>query len=212
MADLRALSQAVIEGDLESCRTLTRQAIEEGIDPVVIFREALVPGMDVVGRKMSAGEYYIPEVLLAARAMKGANEIIRPLLAENPSAPPVGRVILGTVFGDLHEIGKDLVGMMLEGAGFEVTDLGSNVSPEKFVAAAREKHAGIVALSALLTTTIFAMGDVIKALEASGLRGQVKVMVGGGAVTQQFADGIGADGFSPDAVGAVDLARGLVRM
>ncbi len=210
MADLQALTQAVIGGDLEACRTLTRQAIEAGIDPVVIFRDALVPGMDDVGRKMSTGECYIPEVLLAARAMKGANEILRPLLAENPAAQPVGRVILGTVFGDLHEIGKDLVKMMLEGAGFEVTDLGSNVPPEKFVAAAREKHAGIVALSALLTTTIYAMGGVLQALEAAGLRGQVKVMIGGGAVTQQFAHEIGADGFSPDAVGAVDVARGWV--
>jgi 5-methyltetrahydrofolate--homocysteine methyltransferase len=211
VADLQALNQAVIVGDLESSEKLTRQAIDEGIDPQVIFRDALIPGMEVVGRKMNAQEYYIPEVLLSARAMKGATDILRPLLADNPAAQPVGRVVLGTVFGDLHEIGKNLVGMMLEGAGFEVTDLGTNVSPEKFVAAVRDKNARIVALSALLTTTIVRMGDVIKALDAAGLRPQVKVMVGGGAATQQFADEIGADGFSPDAAGAADLAKGWVK-
>jgi 5-methyltetrahydrofolate--homocysteine methyltransferase len=211
VADLQALNQAVIVGDLESSQKLTRQAIDEGIDPQVIFRDALIPGMDVVGRKMNAQEYYIPEVLLSARAMKGATDILRPLLADNPAAQPVGRVVLGTVFGDLHEIGKNLVGMMLEGAGFEVTDLGTNVSPEKFVAALRDKNAHIVALSALLTTTVGRMGDVIKALDSAGLRKQVKVMIGGGAATQKFADEIGADGFSPDAAGAADLAKGWAK-
>ncbi|MFH1742434.1 MAG: corrinoid protein [bacterium] len=211
MADLQALNQAVILGDLESSQKLTRQAIDAGIDPQIIFRDALISGMNVVGRKMGAGEYFIPEVLLSARAMKGATDILRPLLADNPSAQPVGRVVLGTVFGDLHEIGKNLVGMMLEGAGFEVTDLGMNVSAEKFVAAIRERNAHIVALSALLTTTIERMGDVIKAIDEAGLRGQVKVMVGGGAVTQEFAEKIGADGFSPDAAGAADLAKGWVK-
>src|SRR5512141_1109631 len=146
--DLQALSQAVIVGDLESARKLTRQAIEDGLDPVVIFREALVPGMDIVGKKMKAQEYYIPEVLLSARAMKGAAAILRPLLADNPNAQPAGRVVAGTVSGDLHDIGKNLVCMMIEGAGFEVIDLGTNVSPDKFVATAKEKNANIVALSA----------------------------------------------------------------
>src|SRR5512141_1717207 len=193
--DLQALSQAVIVGDLESARKLTRQAIEEGLDPVVIFREALVPGMDTVGKKMKAQEYYIPEVLLSARAMKGAAEILRPLIAQNPDAQPTGRVVAGTVAGDLHDIGKNLVCMMLEGAGFEVIDLGTNVSPDKFVQACKDKNANMIALSALLTTTMVRMSDVVKALDAAGLRGKVKVMVGGAPVTQRFADEIGADGY-----------------
>ncbi len=211
MADLQALSQAITLGDLESSVKLTRQAIDEGADPLLIFRQGLAPAMDIVGKKMQAEEYYLPEVLLSARAMKGAAEILRPLLADNPASEPTGRVVLGTVIGDLHDIGKNLVGMMLEGAGFEVTDLGTNVSPDQFVAAVRDKRADILAISALLTTTIARMGDVIKALEGSGLRGQVKVMVGGAAVTQRFADEIGADGYSPDAAGAADLSKGWAR-
>ena len=207
MADLQALSQAVIVGDLESSRKLTRQALDEGVDPLRIFREALVPGMDVVGKKMKAQEYYIPEVLLSARAMKGAAEILRPLIAQNPDAQPTGRVVIGTVSGDLHDIGKNLVGMMLEGAGFDVIDLGTNVSADKFVAAVKDKKADVVALSALLTTTMVRMTDVIKALETAGVRSQVKVMVGGAPVTQRFADEIGADGYSPDAAGAADLGK-----
>ncbi len=207
MADLEALTQAVIVGDLAGARQLTQQAVDEGVDPLVVFRQALVPGMDVVGKKMKAQEYYIPEVLLSARAMKGATEILRPLLAADPNAQPTGRVVAGTVSGDLHDIGKNLVCMMLEGAGFEVTDLGTNVSPDKFVAAAREKKADFVALSALLTTTMVRMSDVVKALETAGMRGQVKVMVGGAPVTQRFATEIGADGYAPDAAGAADLAK-----
>ena len=210
MADLQALKQAVIEGDHESSVKLTKQAVEEGTDPLVIFRQALVPGMDIVGRKMQDEEYYIPEVLLAVKAMKGAAEIVRPLLVNHPDAQPTGRVVLGTVTGDLHDVGKNLVGMMLEGGGFEIIDLGTNVSPDKFVAAARDRKADIIALSALLTTTMVNMRDVMKALEAAGLRPEVKVMIGGGAVTQRFADEIGADGFSPDAAGATVLAKGWV--
>ncbi len=210
MADLQALSQAVIVGDLESARKLTRAAIDEGVDPVLIFREALVPGMDVVGKKMKAQEYYIPEVLLSARAMKGAAEILRPLIAQNPDAQPTGRVVAGTVAGDLHDIGKNLVCMMLEGAGFEVIDLGTNVSPDKFVQACKDRNANMVALSALLTTTMVRMSEVVKALDAAGLRGKVKVMVGGAPVTQRFADEIGADGYAPDAAGAADLGKAWV--
>jgi 5-methyltetrahydrofolate--homocysteine methyltransferase len=210
VADLQALSQAVIVGDLESARKLTRQALDQGVDPVRVFHEALVPAMDAVGKKMKAQEYYIPEVLLAARAMKGAAEILRPLIAQNPEAQPTGRVILGTVQGDLHDIGKNLVGMMLEGAGFEVTDLGTNVSPERFVTAVKEKGANVVALSALLTTTMMRMADVIKALDAAGLRRQARVMVGGAPVTLRFATEIGADGYAPDAAGAADLGKAWV--
>ena len=212
MADLQALSQAVIVGDLESSRRLTRQALDEGVDPLRISREALVPGMDVVGKKMKAQEYYIPEVLLSARAMKGAAEILRPLIAGNPDAQPTGRVVIGTVAGDLHDIGKNLVGMMLEGAGFEVIDLGTNVSADKFVAAVKEKKANIVALSALLTTTMVRMSDVVKALENAGIRKEIKIMVGGAPVTQRFADEIGADGYSPDAAGAADLGKEWVKV
>jgi len=212
VADLQALSQAVIVGDLESSRRLTRQALDEGVDPLRISREALVPGMDVVGKKMKAQEYYIPEVLLSARAMKGAAEILRPLIAGNPDAQPTGRVVIGTVAGDLHDIGKNLVGMMLEGAGFEVIDLGTNVSADKFVAAVKEKKANIVALSALLTTTMVRMSDVVKALENAGIRKEIKIMVGGAPVTQRFADEIGADGYSPDAAGAADLGKEWVKV
>ena len=212
MADLQALSQAVIVGDLESSRRLTRQALDEGVDPLRISREALVPGMDVVGKKMKAQEYYIPEVLLSARAMKGAAEILRPLIAGNPDAQPTGRVVIGTVSGDLHDIGKNLVGMMLEGAGFEVIDLGTNVSADKFVAAVKDKKANIVALSALLTTTMVRMSDVVKALENAGIRKEIKIMVGGAPVTQRFADEIGADGYSPDAAGAADLGKEWVKV
>ena len=210
MADLQALSQAVIEGNLEAAKRLTNEAVAAGTDPQIIFRQALVPAMDTVGQKMKAQEYYIPEVLLSARAMKGAAEILRPLIALNPDAQPTGRVVIGTVSGDLHDIGKNLVAMMLEGAGFEVTDLGTNVSPDKFAQTAKEKKADAIALSALLTTTMVRMSDVVKALEAQGIRKQVKVMVGGAPVTQRFADEIGADGYSPDAAGAADLAKSWV--
>ena len=168
VADLEALSQAIIVGDLKKAQELTRQAVDSGVDPVIIFREALVPGMDTVGKKMKAQEYYIPEVLLSARAMKGAAAILRPLLADNPNAQPAGRVVAGTVSGDLHDIGKNLVCMMIEGAGFEVIDLGTNVTPDKFVAAAKDKNANVVALSALLTTTMVRMTDVVKAFEPAG--------------------------------------------
>ena len=208
MADLEALTQAVITGNLDQAKTLTQQALDEGSDALVLFRTALIPGMDVVGQKMKAQEYYIPEVLLSARAMKGAVEILRPLLGANPDAQPAGRVILGTVAGDLHDIGKNLVGMMVEGAGFEVTYLGTNVSADRFVSAAKEKRADVVALSALLTTTMVRMKEVVKALEDGGVRSQVKIMIGGAPVTQRFADEIGADGYSPDAAGAADLVKG----
>jgi 5-methyltetrahydrofolate--homocysteine methyltransferase len=207
VADLQALSQAVIEGNLDSAKNLTNEAVAAGLDPLVVFREALVPAMDEVGKKMKAQEYYIPEVLLSARAMKGAAAILKPLIAMNPDAQPTGRVVIGTVSGDLHDIGKNLVAMMLEGAGFEVTDLGTNVTPEKFAQTAADKGADVIALSALLTTTMVRMSDVVKALEAKGIRKSVKVMVGGAPLTQRFADEIGADGYSPDAAGAADLAK-----
>jgi 5-methyltetrahydrofolate--homocysteine methyltransferase len=162
--------------------------------------------MDEVGRRFERCDYFVPELLLSARAMKAALELIRPLLAAS-GAQPVGRVVIGTVKGDLHDIGKNLVAAMLEGGGFEVIDLGVNVAPEKFVGVARERNAHIISMSALLTTTMLSMRGTIDALKTAGLRGQVKVLVGGAPITQRFADEIGADGYGASAVDAVALAR-----
>jgi methanogenic corrinoid protein MtbC1 len=169
----------------------------------------MIPAMAEVGRRFEQGEYFVPELLIAARAMKGALEILRPLLTARGIAP-VGRVVIGTVKGDLHDIGKGLVGSMLEGGGFEVVDLGVDVPPDRFVAAARQTAADIIAVSALLTTTMLGMRGVVEVLERDGLRSRFKVIVGGAPVTRQFAQSIGADGYSDTAGGAVALARQLV--
>jgi len=210
MVDLSKLHEAVLNGDAKTATAVTKEALEAGADPMVLVTQYMVPAMDEVGRRFECEEYFVPELLLAARAMKGSLELIRPLLAER-GAEPVGRVVIGTVKGDLHDIGKNLVSSMLEGAGFEVTDLGADVPPEKFVAAAREKNADIVALSALLTVTMPMMRTTIAAIEAAGIRNNVKVMVGGAPVTEQYAREIGADGYSDNAGGAVQLARSLIR-
>jgi 5-methyltetrahydrofolate--homocysteine methyltransferase len=209
MADMRALAEAVINGNREEAVRLTQEAINEGLSPETILNEGLVAGMTVVGEKFKRNEFYVPEVLIAARAMKSAMELLRPLLVET-GVEPRGTVVLGTVQGDLHDIGKNLVGMMLEGGGYRVIDLGVDVAPEKFVEAAREHNAQIIGLSALLTTTMPGMRDVIEALKASGMRDQVAVMIGGAPVTQDYADEIGADGYAPDAASAVDKANELV--
>ncbi|MCS6777378.1 MAG: corrinoid protein [Chloroherpetonaceae bacterium] len=209
MTDIQALYTAVLEGDAPATRELVRQALQEGVDPQKLLDETLIPAMDEVGRRFETNEYFVPELLVAARAMKGALELIRPLLAVR-GAEPAGKVVIGTVRGDLHDIGKNLVAAMLEGGGFEVIDLGVDVPPEKFVAAVREQGAQIVAMSALLTTTMPGMKTVIEALEQNGVRPKVKVMVGGAPVTQRYADEIGADGFSDNASGAVRVARSLV--
>ena len=206
MPSFNALQQAVINGDANAARKLTEQALSEGIDPLTLVNGDLVPAMAEVGRRFETNEYFVPELLIAARAMKAALELMRPLLIARGNKP-VGRVAIGTVKGDLHDIGKNLVASLLEGGGFEVTDLGVNVAPEKFVAAVREKEIRIVAMSALLTTTMPAMKLTIEALKQAGLRGNIQVLVGGAAVTQQYADDIGADGFSDNAVGAVALAK-----
>jgi 5-methyltetrahydrofolate--homocysteine methyltransferase len=169
----------------------------------------MIPAMDEVGRRFEANEYFVPELLIAARAMKGAMELLRPLLVES-GAKPAGRVVIGTVRGDLHDIGKNLVAAMLEGGGFEVIDLGVDVPPEKFIAAAQEHQAQIIALSALLTTTMPGMKATLEAIAQAGMRDRIKVMIGGAPVTQRFADEIGADGFSDNASGAVRVARELV--
>ncbi len=209
MADLSALAQAIISGKKDQAEAITKEAIAEGMPAGDILNNGLVAGMNVVGQKFKANEFYVPEVLIAARAMKAAMVQLKPALAET-GAQPVARVAIGTVKGDLHDIGKNLVAMMLEGAGFEIIDLGVDVKPEKFAEAVTDKKANIIALSALLTTTMPAMKDTIASLEAAGIRDQVKIMIGGAPVTQNYADEIGADGYSSDAASAVDTARSFV--
>ena len=208
MADMQRLYDAVLEGDAKTAVAVTREAIAEEMDPIKIVSETMVPAMDEVGRRFEQEEYFVPELLLAARAMKGALELLRPLLAER-GAQPAGRVAVGTVQGDLHDIGKNLVASLLEGGGFEVIDLGADVPPEKFIAAVREQGVQIVCLSALLTVTMPSMKTTIEALEAAGVRKQVKVLVGGAPVTSQYAKEIGADGYGENASVAVALARQL---
>jgi corrinoid protein of di/trimethylamine methyltransferase len=209
MPDLKSLHDAVINGDSQASAEITRQALAEGTDPLKLVNEYMVPAMDEVGRRFECSEYFVPELLISARAMKAALELIRPLLAAR-GAQPAGRVAIGTVKGDLHDIGKNLVASLLEGGGFEVIDLGVNVSPEKFIATIHEKGANIVAMSALLTTTMPAMKTTIEALKHAGVRDKVRVLIGGAPITQRYAEEIGADGYSESAVGAVALAKKAV--
>jgi len=209
MVDLKEVAENLIQGKADKVKELVQKAIDEGQDVSKVLNEGLLAGMSVVGDKFKKNEFYVPEVLIAARAMKAGMEIIRPLLTKK-GVKGAGKVVLGTVRGDLHDIGKNLVGMMLEGAGFEITDLGVDVSPEKFVEAAKEKGADIIGLSALLTTTMPGMKDVIEAIKSSDLKGKLKVMIGGAPVTQDYADEIGADGYAPDAASAVDKAKQLI--
>jgi 5-methyltetrahydrofolate--homocysteine methyltransferase len=208
-AELQALAEAIINGKRNDAAELTKKLIDAGVPAKRILDEGLIAGMSVVGEKFKNGEYFVPEVLVAARAMKAAMELLRPLLAAS-DVEPIGTVVIGTVRGDLHDIGKNLVAMMLEGAGFRVVDLGVDVPAEKFIEAAREHNAEIVGMSALLTTTMTYMPEVIKALEAEGIRNRVKVIVGGAPVTQEWADQIGADGYAPDAASAVDKCKELL--
>jgi 5-methyltetrahydrofolate--homocysteine methyltransferase len=209
MPDLKELYEAVVSGNAKATQALTQQALAEGVDPLKLVNEYMVPAMDEVGRRFEANEYFVPELLISARAMKASLELIRPLLTARGDKP-VGRVAIGTVKGDLHDIGKNLVGSLLEGGGFEVIDLGVNVSPEKFIATVNEKQANIVAMSALLTTTMPSMKTTIDALKQAGVRNKVKVLIGGAPITQKYADEIGADGYSESAVGAVALAKKAV--
>jgi len=206
MPDLRELHDAIIRGDAKATHAVTEQALAEGIDPLKLVNEYMIPAMDEVGRRFECSEYFVPELLISARAMKAALELIRPLLTARGDQP-VGRVAIGTVKGDLHDIGKNLVASLLEGGGFEVIDLGVNVSPERFIATVKEKNANIIAMSALLTTTMPAMKTTIEALKQAGIRDQVKVLIGGAPITQKYAEEIGADGYSENAVGAVALAK-----
>ncbi len=207
----QAMRQAVVDGDALAAEAAARAAIEAGIPPLAAIDEGFMPGMQEVGAGFAAGDLFLPDMMLAARAMQRALNVLEPELKKAAVERRVaGRVVIGTVAGDIHEIGKNLVGMLLSTSGFEVHDLGVNVAPERFVEAAREHDADIVGLSALLTTTMTGQRTVIEALEAAGLRPRVKVMVGGAPVTGQWATDIGADGYSEDAMGAVELAKRLV--
>ena len=209
MADLQQIAENLIQGNAPKVKELVQRAVDEGENSQKILNEALLAGMSVVGAKFKKNEFYIPEVLIAARAMKQGMQILKPLLAKE-NIKGVGTVVIGTVRGDLHDIGKNLVGMMLEGAGFEVIDAGIDVSPDLFIKTAKEKNAKIIGLSALLTTTMPAMKEVVASLNNSSLKGKIKVMVGGAPVTKDYADEIGADGYAPDAASAADLAKKLL--
>ncbi len=211
MADSAKLFDAIVNGHAKDAVAITKEALAENADPLELVTKYMIPAMDEVGRRFECEDYFVPELLLAARAMKGAMELIRPLLVERGTEPS-GRVIIGTVKGDLHDIGKNLVASMLEGGGFEVVDLGADVAPEKFVEAVKHGKANVVCLSALLTVTMPSMKTTIAALNDAGLRGQVKVLVGGAPVTQQYADEIGADGYAENAGAAVKLARTIVKV
>ena len=201
--------EAILEGQQKKAVEKVNQALAENVDPSVILNEGMVKAMAEVGRLFEEGEYYVPEMLIAARAMQSGLAILKPHLVQ-ADVKSSGKVVAGTVKGDLHDIGKNLVAMMLEGAAFEIVDLGSDVSPEKFVEAVRSTGADIVAMSALLTTTMPNMKTTIEALEAAGLRDKVKVIVGGAPLTPEYAKQIGADGYASDASRAVALAKSLV--
>jgi 5-methyltetrahydrofolate--homocysteine methyltransferase len=209
MVDLNNISESLQRGAAEKVEELVKKALEENLLPKDILENGLIKGMDIIGAKFKKNEVYVPEVLIAARAMHAGMSILRPKLAE-AGVKNIGKVAIGTVKGDLHDIGKNLVKMMLEGAGFEVIDLGIDVSPDKFVEAVKEHKPNIIGMSALLTTTMVNMVEVIKALEAAGLRDKVKIMIGGAPITQNYADQIGADGCSPDAASAVDKAKTFI--
>jgi corrinoid protein of di/trimethylamine methyltransferase len=208
MADMKQLYDAILVGNNKLAREITEKALADKEDPQVLVQQYMIPAMDEVGRRYEANEYFVPELLIAARAMKASLELIRPLLIEQ-GAEPAGRVVIGTVKGDLHDIGKNLVAAMLEGAGFEVIDLGVDVPPDKFVSAVKEGNATLVAMSALLTTTMNTMKTTVDAFMSSGVRDNIKIMIGGAPVTDKYAEEIGADGYSSNANGAVALARKL---
>ena len=209
MADYTALHQAVISGKVAQVKELTQQALSAGINPQEVLDQGLIPAMDIVGQKFSCHEFYIPEMLIAARAMQAGIALLKPGLASQ-GGKPRGKVVIGTVKGDLHDIGKNLVSLMLQGGGFEVMDLGADVKPERFVEAVKSGQPDFVMMSALLTTTMLSMKDTIEQLKAAGVRSQVKVAVGGAPVTQRFCEEIGADFYAANATGAVTQAKELL--
>jgi 5-methyltetrahydrofolate--homocysteine methyltransferase len=207
---VKKIYSGVLEGQHKQVVVDVQAALDAGVNPVTVLNEGMIAAMAEVGRLFEVGEYYVPEMLISARAMQSGLAILKPLLKE-ADVKPAGKVIIGTVKGDLHDIGKNLVAMMLEGAGFEIKDMGTDVSPEKFVEEVKGGGVDVVALSALLTTTMPNMKTTIDALKAAGLRDKVKVMIGGAPVTDSYAQQIGADGYSPDASRAVNLAKSLVK-
>ncbi len=206
---LQEIFDGIVEGKAPLVQQKVTEAIDAGLDPAVILNEGMIAAMREVGHRFEVGKYYVPEMLISARAMKMGLAILQPHLQE-ANVQSIGKVVAGTVRGDLHDIGKNLVCMMLQGAGFEIKDLGTNVTPDKFVDAVQHDGANIIALSALLTTTMPAMRDTIAALEQAGVRKQVKVIVGGAPITEDYAKEIGADGYAPDASRAVSIAKSLI--
>jgi 5-methyltetrahydrofolate--homocysteine methyltransferase len=209
MADLKELQSALERGDAPAVEKLTKEAIDEGVGAKEILDNALIAGMAEVGERFKNNEIYVPEVLIAARAMTTGMQVLEPLLVE-AGVKPVGTIAMGTVRGDLHDIGKNLVAMMMRGNGFKVVDLGIDVTPEQFIETAKAEKVDIIGMSALLTTTMPSMKATVEGLQKEGLLGKVKVMIGGAPVTQRYADEIGADGYAPDAGSAVDRAKGLL--
>lgn len=209
MSDLQAITKTLITGDVKKLQELVQEALNAGVPANDILQKGLIDGMDIVGEKMQSGDMFIPEVLMAARAMSFSVEILKPLLAEG-EATSAGKMIIGTVKGDLHDIGKNLVVMMIESAGYEVIDLGVDVEPDMFVKAIKENKPSLVGLSALLTTTMPMMRKSIEIIEESGLRDSLKIIVGGAPVSQSFADEIGANGYAADAGSAAKLAKTLI--
>ena len=203
---LEQISTAVIEGDLDEIEDLTEDALDDDISAEDVLNKGLMAGMDYVGVEFKAGNMFVPEVLRSAKAMQISMDILKPLLAES-GVKMIGKVLLGTVKGDLHDIGKNLVGMMCEGAGFEVEDIGKDIAPEDFVEAVKKHEPDVLGMSALLTTTMRSMESTIKVLEEAGVRDKVKIMIGGAPVTQDFADQIGADGYASNAAAAAELAK-----
>lgn len=206
---LQEILDGVVNGDNHLVPEKVNEALEKGIDPEALLNQALIPAMAEVGRRFEAGEYFVPEMLISARAMKSGLAILKPKLVKQ-NFKSFGKIVIGTVKGDLHDIGKNLVSLMLEGAGFEVIDAGSDVAPEKFVEIAKANNADIIGLSALLTTTMTNMKATVTALEQAGLKGKIKVMIGGAPVTEGYATQIGADGYAEDASKAVALAKQLI--
>ena len=210
MAKLSDLHNAIVKGNLELAVSTTQEALQENIDPQTLISDYLIKGMEETGTQFEAGKAYVPNLLMSARAMKGALELLKPYMENDKNTISLGKVVIGKVKGDLHDIGKNLVSSMLEGCGFEVINLGGDVSDEKFVEAAKEHKANIVCMSALLTTTMVYMKEVIKAFEKAGIRNDVKIMIGGAPLSEKFAEEIGADGYSDNANAAVTLARKLL--
>jgi 5-methyltetrahydrofolate--homocysteine methyltransferase len=206
---LEAIYEAVLKGDAKAAAAEVQAALEANVPPEDILHQACIPAMGEVGRLFEAGEKFVPEMLISARAMQAGLNILKPLLAQ-ADIQVVGKVVIGTVAGDLHDIGKNLVAMMLEGAGFEVVDLGTDVSAQQFVDAVQENEPDIVGMSALLTTTMTSIATTIEAMVEAGVRDQVKVIIGGAPITQDFADKVGADGFAPDAGSATRVSKGLM--